>query len=133
MAIITPKLSAVTSGAAPLHSRVHRCPDHLDDDDEQQAEDAGRGERLELAMAVRMRPVGRPLRNPHGDEREDVGPRIGERVKAVGEDADRAGPETEPDLGAGDDQIENQDVRARTRVMLAARVRRAWLRKSSRG
>ena len=84
------KLATVTDGAPP-RSEPEECGlRDLDDDDQKKERDAAGGERLELAVAVGMIRVGRLLREPQSDERDDVRRAVGERVKTVGEDADGA-------------------------------------------
>ena len=54
--------------------------------------------------------VRRPLRDRDADERDDVGRRVGERVKAVGQDRDRAGGIAEGDLDDGDGEVEDENA-----------------------
>ena len=54
--------------------------------------------------------VRRLARDPHADQRDDVGGAVGQRVKAVGEHADRPGRQAQRDLGQRDEQIEKEDT-----------------------
>jgi len=52
---------------------ANRALADLDDDQQQEDENARSGERLELAMAVRMIGVGRLARRAQADQADDVG------------------------------------------------------------
>ena len=108
--VISPMPSGKTRGVPPLISRSSDAESDLDQDDDQEHEDAERGHRLVLAMAVRMVRVRRPPRRRHADERDDVRGRVGQRVEAVGEDRDRAGRVAERDLRDRDREIDPQDA-----------------------
>ena len=84
------KLAVVTVGAPPARKRRNAALRDLDHDDQQEQRDAAGRQRFELAMAVRMVRVGRLLREPQADQRDHVRRAVGQRVEAVGEDADRA-------------------------------------------
>ena len=110
VAAITPKLSAVTLGTCAPDSRATAvCTTST----------MTRSSRVKMPHAASVsnlrwpygcvRSAGRP-RDAHRDEREHVGARVGERVEAVGGDADRAGPVAEHDLGPRDGEVEHQDV-----------------------
>ena len=83
------------AGAQP----AERALQDLDHHQEQEHEDAGGGERLVLAMAVGVVFVRRLARRAHGDDGHDVRRAVGQRVKAVRNDADRAGRVAERQLG----------------------------------
>jgi hypothetical protein len=83
---------------------------NLDYHQEQEHEDAGGGERLVLAMAVGMVVVGWLTRRAHGDDGHDVRRAVGQGVKAVRNDADRAGRVTERQLGDGDREVERENA-----------------------
>ena len=87
---------------------IERVAQHLDDDEEQEQRDGGGGDRLVLPMAVRMILVRRPPRGADADEPDDVRRRVGQRVKAVGENADGAGRVAERDLGERHDEIQRE-------------------------
>ena len=55
--------------------------------------------------------VGRLARGTQADDAHDVRRRIGERVKAVGDDADRAGGVAQYQLRPGDGQVEEEDAK----------------------
>ena len=116
---MTTKLSVSTRGAAGDCSRSNRRPQHLDEHEQQEQQDRDRRHRLELAMAVGMVRVGRLARDAHADQRDDVRGAVGEGMKAVGEDADRAGQQAQRDLGDRDDEVENEDAARRTRETAA--------------
>ena len=86
-----PMPSGKTRGVPPLTNRSAAARQHFDQHDDQEDQDAERGHRLVLAMAVRMVGVRRPARDRDADQRDDVRRRVGQRVEAVGEDRDRAG------------------------------------------
>ena len=82
------------SGRWPRHAAVpqpsDRRLDDLDDHEHEEGRDEPRGEGLELAVPVGVVVVGRLAGDADADERGDVRERVGERVEAVREDADRA-------------------------------------------
>ena len=83
----------------------------FEDQQEQEDRDRRRRDGLVLSVTIRMVLVRRPLGRPNPDEADDVGAGVGEGVKAVGEDADRAAGVAEQDLGYCDDEIQKQDAR----------------------
>src|SRR5688572_3514850 len=79
-------------------------------------------------MAVRMVSIRRTLRRRDADERDDVGCGVGERVKAVGEDRDRARRVAKRDLGDRDGQIEEENAPEDARdLRVAIRLRQKTL------
>ena len=82
----------------------------FDDGQQQEDEDAGRGERFVLAVAVRVVFVGRLERGARADQAEDIGGGVGERVEAVGDDADRPGGVAKHQLRPGDGQVEEENA-----------------------
>ena len=80
-------------------------PDGLVDDpgagdEEEHRLDEG-GEVLDLAVAVRVGLVGRPVRDADGDEGDERGDEIEPRMGGLGQDAERAAEETDDELHAG--------------------------------
>ena len=61
-------------------------------------DDGRRRDGFVLAVAVGMVFVGRPAARAHADQADDVRRGVGERVEAVGQDADRAARVAERDL-----------------------------------
>ena len=61
-------------------------------------------------MAVRVIGIRRLPRDAHADERHDVGGRVGQRVKAVRKNTDRARVIAEHDLRDGDEDIEDENA-----------------------
>ncbi len=90
---------------------VERVAQDLEDDEQQDEGDAGGRDGLVLAMAVRMILVRRPLRRAHADEADEIGGGVGQRVKAVGKNADRAARVAERDLRDGDGEVEEEDLK----------------------
>ena len=90
---------------------VEGVAQNFEDEQEQKNRDRRRGDGLVLSVTVRMVLVRRPLGRPNPDEADDVGAGVGEGVKAVREDADRAAGIAEQDLGDRDDEIQKQDAR----------------------
>ena len=88
-----------------VNEPLPRRTSDLDHDDEQKSGDRGRRHRFEFPVAVRMVHVGRLARDPDAEEGGDVRERIGQRVQAVRDDADRTGDVTEHELGAGDGKV----------------------------
>src|SRR6266511_1244384 len=61
-------------------------------------------------MSVRVIDVWRTTRDLHANQPDDVRHGVGERVKAVGQHADRSGDVPEGDFRDGDDEIEKEDA-----------------------
>ena len=60
-------------------------------------------------MAVRMIGVGRLPRSANAHETHQIRRRVGEGMKSVGENADRAARVTEHNLGDGGREIQDED------------------------
>ena len=73
-------------GCAAVHQSVVGGAQHLHEHENQEHQDAERGERLVLAMAVGVVGVRWPACDGHTHERDHVGGGVGQRVEAVGED-----------------------------------------------
>ena len=58
----------------------------------------------------------------HAGQRDDVRGGVNEGVEAVGENADRARGQAQHDLGAGDDQVEEEDPPENLRDLGVARL-----------
>jgi hypothetical protein len=58
-------------------------------------------------MAVWVIGIGRPARDANPDQGDDIRSAVGERVEAVGQDADRTGEQPEHDLRGCDKQVED--------------------------
>ena len=112
---MTTKLAGVTCGELTPAQAAERQLHDLDDDEEQEHEDPGGGERLVLAMAVGMIVVGRLRAARIADDAHDVRGAVGQRVEAVGDDAEGAGRVAKREFGErdGDVQSENADENAR--------------------
>ena len=95
---------------------------HLDHDEQQEHRDGGGRHRLVLAVPVGMILVGRPARGAHADEADDVRRRVGQRMEAVGEDADGAAGVAEGDLRDRDGQIQDQHAHEDARRRIAEAV-----------
>ncbi len=92
-------------------AQAAECALHdLDDHEQQEDEDPGGGERLVLAMAVRMVVVGRLARRAHRHDAHDVRGAVGQRVEAVGDDAEGAGRVAERKLGERDGDVQREDA-----------------------
>ena len=87
----------------------HGVTHDLDDQHRQQRDDAEAGERLDLAMAIRVRPVGRPERVGDRREAQKRGGRVDQRVKPVGSHRRRVGGRAGRDLGERDRQVRGSD------------------------
>ena len=70
------------------------------------------GNGLVLAVPVGMVLVGRLPRRAHADEADDVGRGVGERVEAVGQDADRAARVAEAILATATAEVEDEHADA---------------------
>ena len=88
--IMIAKLAIVTEGAPPDPQPQERRLRDFNDDDKEKERDRGSRERLELSVSVRMIPVGRLVREPQADERDDVRRPVGKRMESVRENADGA-------------------------------------------
>ena len=108
---MTAKLAGVTSGGSLPRSRPSARLHDLDDDQQQEHENSGGGERLVLAMTVGVIFVRRLARGAHGDDAHDVRGAVGQRVEAVGDDAERAGRVAKPEFGARDGDVEDENAR----------------------
>ena len=92
-------------------AQAAECPlNDLDDHEEQEDEDPRGGERLVLAMAVRMVVVGRLPRRPHRHDAHDVRGAVSERVEAVGDDAQGAGRVAQRKFGERDGDVQREDA-----------------------
>ena len=94
---------------------VERVAQDLDHEQQQEHGDRRRGDGFVLPVAVRMILVGRLARRVHADQAGDVRRRVGQRVEAVGQDADRAAGVAERDLRDRHGQIEQQDANEHAR------------------
>ena len=81
---------------------------NLEHGDEEEDEDAGRGQRFILAVAVGMVFVGRFACGAESDEPDDVRRGVGERVVAVGDDADGSGGVAKQELGERHRDVQEQ-------------------------
>ena len=102
--------SGNTRGVPPLTSLSYAADSTCTSTTTRKHQDAERGHRLVLAMTVRMVLVRRTPRDGNADERDDVGGRIGQRMKAVGEDRDGARRVSEADLDERDGEVEDEDA-----------------------
>ena len=112
---------------------IGRGRHHLQEHDDEEQQDADRGHRLVLAVAVRVIPIRRPARDRHADQRHHVRRGVGQGVKAVGEDGDRPGHIAQGDLDDGDREIEEEDAveNARSTASRSGRVVRTRERSGS--
>ena len=90
---------------------AERALHHFDHDEEQEYEDACRGEGLVFAVTVGMIFVGRLARGAHRDDAHDVRGAVGQRVKAVRDNADGAGAIAEHQLGERNRDIQRENAR----------------------
>ena len=88
-----------------------RVPRDLLDDEHEHDDDGGGRERFVFPVPVRVIEVGRLAGSAYADERNDVRRRVGERVKAVGDDTDSGGRVSEDQFCEANSEIgaENGD------------------------
>jgi hypothetical protein len=89
---------------------VERVPQHLDEQEQQKDRDGSGRDRFVLPMAVGMIDVRRLAGRMDADEADDVRRAVGERVEAVGQDADRAAGIAERDLRSRDGEVEEENA-----------------------
>ena len=104
------KLAAVTVGRSARAEPEECGLCHLDDDDQQEKGDAGGCQRLELTVAVWMIGIRGLPGEPQPDQCHDVRRAVSERVKPVGEDADRSAELAEHDLRQRDADVQEKDA-----------------------
>ena len=94
-------------GGEPCQRRAH----DFDDRQQQEDENARCRQRLVFTVAVGVILVGRLLRGARADQAEDIGRGVGERVEAVGDDADCPGGVPKHQLRPGDRQVEEENAK----------------------
>ena len=94
---------------------IERVAEHLEHDQCEKADHTDSGHRFVLPVTVGMIVVRRAPGREDSDESDDIGSRVGERVKPVGQNADGAAGIPKRNLGQGDDQIQQEDARQNTR------------------
>jgi hypothetical protein len=102
---------------------VERIAQHFQHHEDEEDRHRRRGNRFVLPMPVWMVFIRRPLGRPNADKTDEVRCRIGERVKPIRQDADRAAPISECDFGQGEAEVQEEDADENTvyrRVPVAA-------------
>ncbi len=82
----------------------------LEHHEQQEDRDGSRGNRFVLAMPVWVVVVGWAAGGADADQTDDIGRRVGQRMKAVRENADGAARVAERNLGERDAEVEEEDA-----------------------
>ena len=81
---------------------------HFPGGDKERGRDEEGRDGFELAMAVGMFGIRRPATDAHGDDADDVGDAVKERVETVGQEAERAGGQAHDELGHARKHVEDE-------------------------